>query len=497
MFNQLTYEQFIELSKSHKRIAVYQEVPADRLTPINIYYALEDLMRGATLLESCLTDKDTGRYSFLYFAPHTTISSQGTTVDIHQHGQSKQIKADPLTILREYQQKFSAKTVHPLSRFIGGMVGFISYDAIRVFEDIPDKNENADNIPELLFKFYNDNITFDHKAGKVVISSTAEIEDDPATAYQTAIDRIQSIIHIIFNPVHHSQEAITSNTFSEKEIVNHPIENDLTDQAFMKIVEKGKSYIRQGDVFQVVLSRRFQQKYTAKPFDIYRALRLRSPSPYMFYLDNDDYVITGASPEKLISITDNIVESRPLAGTRPRGIGEKDQEFENDLLQDDKETAEHMMLVDLARNDLGAISTPGSIEIKKLKQVEKFSHVMHLSSIVQGQLQKGKDVFDALKASFPQGTLSGAPKIRAMEIIDELENSRRGIYGGAICAIDSNGNFESCIAIRMAFLKEGLATIRAGAGIVFDSDPQKEADETRHKAKSVLEAIALAEGGSL
>ncbi|MCK5575694.1 MAG: anthranilate synthase component I family protein, partial [Sphingomonadales bacterium] len=250
-----------------------------------------------------------------------------------------------------------------------------------------------------------------------------------------------------------------------------------------------------GDIFQVVLSRTFEAPFKAAPFDIYRAMRLVSPSPFMFYLDLGDAVIVGASPEKLVSLDDGVLESCPLAGTRPRGNGKADHDLEADLLSDEKEKAEHMMLVDLARNDLGALSRAGSVKVNELMQVQKFSHVMHISSTVEGQIADDKDAFDALRMTLPAGTLSGAPKIRAMEIIDELEISRRGVYGGTVCAIDHDGNLNSCIIIRTAVLRDGVAQVRAGAGIVYDSDPASEAMETRHKTRGVFEALRLAEGG--
>ncbi len=261
----------------------------------------------------------------------------------------------------------------------------------------------------------------------------------------------------------------------------------------MQLVERAKQYIIEGDAFQIVLSRRFTQHYQATPFDIYRALRRISPAPYMFYIPTDDGVIVGASPEKLIKVRHNQVEINPIAGTRPRLQNNQDEIIETELLNNEKEVAEHMMLVDLARNDLGRVCAPKSVQVSDLLKVKHFSHVSHITSTVKGQLRDNMDALDALAAVFPAGTLSGAPKIRAMQIIDELETSKRGLYGGAICRLDHQGNLDSCIAIRMALLQDGKATIRTGAGIVYDSDPKSEANETRQKAQSVLAAIQLAE----
>jgi anthranilate synthase component 1 len=272
---------------------------------------------------------------------------------------------------------------------------------------------------------------------------------------------------------------------------------NVDDATFCEMVKKAKEYLYQGDAFQIVLSRFFYTQFQVPPIEIYRALKVKSPAPYMFFIQKKDHVIVGASPEKLVSLKNGLIEMMPIAGTRPIAFGAEGKLLEEDLINDEKENAEHMMLVDLGRNDIGKVSEPGTVEVKELKVLKRFSHVMHLVSLVQGKAKKGVTEVDVLKAVFPAGTLSGAPKVRAMEIIDELEHSRRGIYGGAICVLDGRGNLESCIAIRMAFLKDGRAVVRTGAGIVIDSDPEKEAEETRAKAKGILEAIVYAEAGNL
>jgi anthranilate synthase component I len=490
MFKELSYERFVHLADSHQRIAVYKEIPGDKLTPINAHLALKGFAQEITLLESSPKEKTLGRYSYLCFDPIAVIKSYGKKITICHNKQTKTLLSDPFEILRAYQSKLFAKTDHPLSGFIGGMVGFMSYDAIRLIEEIPNNNKDEDNIPDMLFRCYNNNITFDHQTGKVILSTVANLKTntDLKATYEQAITKINNICNQLLGHHNTTHESLKKSTKKITEIAV-----DIDDSAYREMVDTAKLNIAEGDIFQVVLSRNFSVDTTAKPFDIYRALRFTNPSPYMFYIEADDYVIAGASPEKLISIKDGVIESCPLAGTRPRTEG-FDHAVAKELLENKKEVAEHMMLVDLSRNDIGAVAVPGSVKVTKLKNIEKYTRVMHISSTVQGLLRDDLDVFDAIKASFPAGTLSGAPKIRAMELIDELENTRRGIYGGVICGIDSESNLDSCIAIRTTLIKNGIASVRAGAGVVFHSEPQAEADETRHKAQAILEGVLLAEG---
>lgn len=477
MFNALSLDDFLLLAKQHPRIAIYKEILGDTLTPVQAFQALQPHMKGATLLESSPKEKTSGRYSFLGFTPKAELCIQGEQ------------NSDPFTRVREFYAQMHAHTSHALSGFAGGIVGFVTYDAVRLFEPAL-KNKTADqNFPDLLFKSYQDHIVFDLQTGAVVLSTIVEVGDSPTAVYEQGILRLQKFHHEL------------THAFLSEEVqmapvqVSDAIELSLSDAEFIAAGEKAKQFIKAGDAFQIVLSRAFNMTYTAQPFSIYRALRARNPSPYMFYLDHEDLIICGASPEKMISVKDNIVQSCPLAGTRPRGKEYDDNAQAANLLADAKEVAEHMMLVDLARNDIGAVAKPGSVKVSALKQIHHFSHVMHISSTVEAPLAVGKDAFDALCAAFPAGTLSGAPKIRAMQIIDEIEGAPRRLYGGAICFLDSQGNFDSCIAIRMAQLCNGIASVSAGAGIVADSQLQSEADETRHKSKAVLEAIAYAQQG--
>ncbi|OAI48253.1 hypothetical protein AYO45_05250 [Gammaproteobacteria bacterium SCGC AG-212-F23] len=363
----------------------------------------------------------------------------------------------------------------------------MTYDAIRLFENIPDQHTADNPLPDMFFNFYQTTLMFDHLQQKLLISIITEVGKNPTQTYQQTQEKINQLINKIITHTH--QDILTPS----KQTPDSEINVDINDEKFITLVNRAKQYIVAGDAFQIVLSRRFTLKHTVDPFDIYRALRKVSPSPYMFYLPIDNGAIIGASPEKLVSVRNQYIEVNPIAGTKQRTKNSNNESITNELLNNKKELAEHMMLVDLARNDLGMVCEPGSVKVKELSQVKHFSHVSHITSTVTGKLRDNKDALDALAAVFPAGTLSGAPKIRAMQIIDDLETSKRGIYGGAICRLDYQGNLDSCIAIRMATLHQGIATVRTGAGIVFDSDPTAEADETRHKAKSVLDAVLLAE----
>ncbi|MCP3679641.1 MAG: anthranilate synthase component I family protein [Gammaproteobacteria bacterium] len=496
MFDRLTLARFCELAKQHKRIALHREIPGDRLTPINSYLALKADAKGASLLESSPKSKPSERYSYLYFNPAVEIKAFADQVVVNSAGKSQQLNSDPFELLRSYQKKFATHSDHPLAKVIGGMIGFVSHDAIRLIEDIPDRHSSDNSPPLMFFRFCNDSITFDHRSGKVVIATAVDTSaGELEHLYDQAMAHIDDIAATLLNG---PQQLEHDETLGQRSTTDVNIETSINDENFCRMVEQARQYIINGDVFQVVVSREYSIRTAARPIDIYRALHFSNPSPYMFYLECDDFVLAGASPEQLVQIENGIVESSPLAGSRPRGkTAAEDEKLAEELANDEKEIAEHMMLVDLARNDVGSVSLPGSVKIDALRNIEKYARIMHMASVVRGQLQPGLDAFDVLKRTFPAGTLSGAPKIRAMEIIDELELSRRGIYGGAICIIDNRGNLNSCIAIRMAVIKDGVATVRAGGGIVFDSDPQTEADESRQKASAILTGIALATGEAL
>jgi anthranilate synthase component 1 len=490
MTAQLSLTEFLELARQHKKVIVHQEIAADRLTPVGIVQALEDKMHEGAILESGLSHGEEGRYSFIAFDPRATLSVENGKVAERVGELTQYYEGDVLTILHERQIALYAVASADQKNLLTAAIGFVTYDAVRLFENIPNRHADQKTLPEMFFRFYETTLLFDHQNHRLTIYTIAEIGNDLKQAYDAAqkkinslIERIQkgSLINDLKNSVDHQQAP--------------EFQVDIDDGTFMDKVECAKQYIRAGDIFQVVLSRSFSLPMTAKSLDIYRALRIKSPAPYMFYIAINDHVLMGASPERLLRVQDGVMDVHPIAGTRACHQASDRAAIETSLLNDKKELAEHMMLVDLARNDLGSVCEVGSVQVQECAKVKHFSHVSHITSRVTGKLLPEKNALHALAAVFPAGTLTGAPKIRAMQIIDELEDNQRGMYGGAICRLDYQGNLDSCIAIRMAVLKDHIATVRAGAGIVFDSDPLTEANETRQKATGILEALLLAEAG--
>lgn len=399
--------------------AIFREIPYDQFTPITAYRALD----AECILESS-PNKD--RYSFVGIDPIASIRGKGNYVEA----------------LRQMRVKYPAVANHPLALYMGGPIGYITYDH------------------DYFFQIYASGVAFDHQTGRAVLSTFGD---------ESELERLYAKLH-------------RSIVLPQTELRQGEVVVSVSDEAFIQMVEKAKEYLRSGDVYQIVLSREFKAELEGEPLQFYRALRRTSPAPFLFFFDLGEMAIAGASPEKIISVQNGVIESMPIAGTRPKGASVEE------LLNDPKEIAEHVMLVDLARNDVGTVSVPGSVKVEEFKAVHEFSHVTHIGSRVVGKLDPKYDALDAFKASFPAGTLTGAPKVRAMELIDAIEPSQRGLYGGAIVAFDAQGNLTSCIAIRTAVLNEGKITVRAGAGIVLDSDPLKEAAETRLKASTVLEA---------
>lgn len=482
----ITKEEFLELAKAGKRVTVFRQFAADQITPVAAYQALTQVGDGSVLLESGDFDPLIGRYSYLGLRPFVQFRAEGRKCTLDVGGNITTRDDQPFELLKTLLREHSSVPHLLFPPLVGGAVGYVAYDAIRLFEKIPDRHPNRSGTPDLFFQFHEISIVFHHQKETMTICVSVVPGANPEKDYEVATDEISHIV-----------SAITAPRISRPTPVNSDasVAVDIPDPHFCEMVKKAKEYIVAGDAFQIVLSRSFYRPYAGTPLDIYRALRFVNPSPYMFLINGHDVAFIGASPELLLSVQNGVMETMPIAGTRPRGKGAEDIALEKDLLADEKELAEHMMLVDLARNDLGAVAIPGSIALKDLKKVHRFSHVMHIVSRVHGTMRDDLNPLDALRSVFPAGTLSGAPKIRAMEIIDELEHSKRNLYGGAICAIDARGNLDSCIAIRMVTLQDGVATVRAGAGIVFDSDPQKEADETRRKAEGILAAIEMAEEG--
>lgn len=486
-----TLEEFKELSRKGNVVPVYRQLFADTLTPVSAFQKISDT-DYAFLLESAHGGEKMARYSFLGSNPFMGFKCQGNDVEISKNGGIENFKSpDPFSELEKQINRFSPVHVNGLPNFFGGAVGYMSYDSVRYVENLPNSTTDDLNLPDIYFMFYDVVTIFDHlnKTIKVVCAAYADGKDIK-DVYQDAVDKIDGVIKKLRTPVMELSDDIT-----EEGEINIKFSSNFKKSDFIKAVETCKEYIRAGDIIQAVISQRLQTQTIAKPINIYRTLRVINPSPYMFYIKMKDLELIGSSPEVMVKVENGIVNVRPIAGTRRRGrTAEEDELLARELLADPKERAEHIMLLDLGRNDVGRIAQYGSVVIDEKMVIEKYSHVMHITSSVSGKLMNGKSAFDGLRACLPAGTLSGAPKIRAMEIIDELEPTRRGPYGGAIGQIDFFGDMNTCITIRTIILKNGKdAYIQAGAGIVADSIPEMEYQETLNKAKGLLKAIEVAE----
>ncbi|MCX7715070.1 MAG: anthranilate synthase component I [Clostridia bacterium] len=480
-------KQAAEFAKEYNIIPITVEYHADMDTPISIFKKLET-KESCFLLESIGTNQTTARYSFMGRNPFLVFKSTDDKITItDKTGKTAHILGKPMEELENLTACYKSPKLDNIPSFSGGAVGYFAYDVVRQYEYLPNTPHDDLGIPDMHFMFMDEIIAFDHKRQKIVIIVNMHTDGDIEKQYNNAASRILDIRRELATDL--------------KEKVSHPqnfgrIESNMTKEEFCKNVRKAKKYIKEGDIFQVVLSQRFSIQTSEDPFNAYRALRLINPSPYMYYLKFAEYQLVGASPEMLVRVENKVVQTGPIAGTRPRGENdEEDAALEKELLADEKEIAEHTMLVDLGRNDIGRVSEFGSVKVSSFKRIERFSHVMHITSTVEGKLREDKTVFDALGAALPAGTLSGAPKIRAMEIIDELEKTKRSTYGGAIGYISFNGNFDSCITIRTALFKDKKAYIQAGGGIVYDSIPEKEYQESVNKAMAVIRAIE--EGGKI
>lgn len=452
-------------------------------SPLSVYKALYANDPYGFLYESLESTGKRGRYSFTGGKPFLIFKSRGNRVDLTFRGKCFQLEGHPLHLLRECLHAFHTEI--PVRPFSGGAVGYVSYDAVRFFEQIPDQNPDPMPVPEFYFIFPEEVIVFDHLEKRMDIVVYGQNE---------AKEKVEALSKKIFT-LPHSDTSLASFLTEQGEKV---FQSNMSREAFYQMVNKAKEYILAGDIFQVVLSQRFTFPISVPPLSVYEALRITNPSPYMYALNLDGLYIYGSSPEILVKVLDNTVTIRPLAGTRPRGgTLEEDLALEKELLADEKERAEHLMLVDLARNDIGRVCTYGTVRATELFTVERYSKVMHITSTVQGELAPEYDAFDCFSACFPAGTVSGAPKVRAMEIIDELEPHRRGIYAGAIGYFDYSGNMDTCIAIRTVVIQNGIGVIQVGAGIVADSTPEREYQETLNKARALFKAISFREGGNL
>lgn len=484
------FDEFCELANAGTLVPVYREILADLDTPVSAFLKLDD-GGDAFLLESVEGGETWGRYSFLGTTPRRVlIARDGRFGVVEADGtESWRDSDDPLTDARQELSRHRAVSIDGLPRFSGGLVGVLAYDLVRSFERLPATATDDLAQPDFYMMLADTLVVFDNVAQSMKVVAHARVGDgvDLALAYADACDRVDGVIERLSRSLHRESSA---------RIDGAPVVgSNLTPNDFERIVLRAKDYIFAGDVIQVVLAQRFECPLRARPFDIYRCLRTLNPSPYMFYLRTGDRTVLGASPEVMARLEGREITVRPIAGTRPRGTGERrDRDLENELRNDPKEVAEHIMLVDLGRNDVGRVAEIGSVEVTERMIVERYSHVMHLVSNVRGTLRDGLDAFDVFRATFPAGTLSGAPKIRAMEIIEELEPVRRGVYGGAIGYFDFAGNMDTCIAIRTMVVRDGVIYGQAGAGIVADSDPHSEHLECINKARALFQAVKMAEG---
>lgn len=510
-------EVFRKSAAQGGRVAVFRRLMADRMTPVSAFAALSQDAERAFLLESVVGGEKIARYSFVGAEPATVFSARGDAASIQRADGSVELLGkvgDPLAVLagllgRGKDAKGGLSTTHPtatagqvgtahptiaLPRFMGGAVGYAGYDTVRFYEGLPNAPQDDRGLDDIDFGIYDTLAIFDHVNKTLLVVALTDGGGGEA-GYRAACARIDEMVAKLKRPIANWQDELALDVRPDiawKSTVAKP--------AFETAVRKAKEYIVAGDIFQVVLSQRLRVETNAEPFNIYRALRVVNPSPFMFFLKNRKCTLVGASPEILCRVEDGVVTNRPLAGTRRRGkTPVEDAALERELLTDPKDRAEHIMLVDLGRNDIGRVAEAGSVKLNELMTVERYSHVMHISSNLTGRLAEGKTAMDALKACLPVGTVSGAPKVRAMEIIDELEPTRRGPYGGAVGYFDLSGNMDMCIALRTMVVTPGEGgghhvDIQAGAGIVMDSDPAAEYEETLNKAKAMLAAVAIAAG---
>jgi len=492
---------FLRLARTHTLVPLYRTLTADLETPVSAFLRIAANEPECFLLESVEGGEHLGRYTYIGIRPSRRIVSHGTDIEITEQGRTRQVTGDVFALLREALEGHTAARIPGLPPFTAGAVGFLSYDVVRQIERLPDDTVDDLGLPDACLMFFDEVLAFDHVKKEILLVVTADVRrHKPQAAYADALKRLDRMERRLGQPLPKLPARRVSGKLRPA--------SRTKKAAFIKAVERAKEYIAAGDIFQVVLSQRLDIEPGVDPFSVYRALRIVNPSPYMYFLRfgrklagnkagrEETTHIVGSSPELLVRVEGRKVEYRPIAGTRPRGANESlDIEAEREMLQDEKERAEHVMLVDLGRNDVGRVSEYGTVKVTNLMFVERYSHVMHLVSNIEGRLRKELSAVDALRSCFPAGTLSGAPKIRAMEIIEELEPARRGIYGGSVLYADYSGNLTSCIAIRTLLVEGRKGYIQAGAGIVADSVPEKEYEESLNKAKAVVRAVERAREG--
>ncbi|MDG1839304.1 MAG: anthranilate synthase component I [Dehalococcoidia bacterium] len=471
-----TLDDVLELTDPYTVVPIFREVRADLETPVSAYLKVAQDHEYAFLLESVEGGERHGRYSFIGTDPYKVVSSETES-------------GDPLIAIQDELSEWRAAPVDDLPKFHGGAVGYLAYECVSHFEPRVESNKPfVIAMPDSKVMFIKNLLVFDHVRNTIKVVSHVRLEGDRRSNYDRAIGEIDRLIENLTMP-------LGNLPYSPTHIVESPVEQNWSKDEYIDAVARAKQYIIDGDVIQVVLSMRLSRNTGVPPFEVYRSLRAINPSPYLFFLRFKDTYLVGSSPELLVNIEDGLVEVHPIAGTRPRGSSKaEDIALAEELSNDAKELAEHVMLLDLGRNDVGRVATPGSVQVTQQFDVEYYSHVMHLVSHVTGQLRDEITAYDALRSAFPAGTVSGAPKVRAMEIINELEPDRRGSYSGAVGFFDMSGNIETCIAIRTIVMQDGKAHVQAGAGIVYDSDPEREYEECWHKAGALLRALDDAEG---
>jgi anthranilate synthase component 1 len=490
------YKEFARLSRGATLVPVAKSISADLLTPVSAFLAVSDGEPDAFLLESVEGGEKIGRYTFLGVRPFLRLESRGPEIKIERGRKIERRAGNVFAVIKELLQQHRPAAIEGLPPFTAGAVGYCAYDIVRRLENIGEHAADDLDVPDCVLMFFDRVLAFDHLRHQIHIVASADVtREAPRVAYQRAVNdiaRIEKKLATGWKPAYWRKAATKSKL---------KVQARTPKPKFLDSVRRAKEYIAAGDIFQVVLSQRWDFQPGVAPLDLYRALRTVNPSPYMYFLrfggrkNSGGMHVLGSSPEMLVRASGRKLEYRPIAGTHPRGRDEaEDAALEKQMLADEKERAEHVMLVDLGRNDLGRVSEYGSVKVRDLMYVERYSHVMHLVSALEGRLRPELNAMDAFAACFPAGTLSGAPKVRAMQIIEELEPTRRGVYGGSVLYADFAGNLDSCIAIRTLLMKGKKAYLQAGAGIVADSDPQREFEETENKARAVLRAVEMARG---
>ncbi|MDT3426811.1 anthranilate synthase component 1 [Paenibacillus forsythiae] len=488
-------EQVVSLSRQYNLIPVVKRLLADMETPIRIFQRFAS-RKNAFLLESVEGGIQWARYSFIGSDPFLLISGKKGAINVEIGGETKQLKGKPIEELKGLLRSYRSPKLAEMPPFTGGAIGFFGYDLLQYYEKLPAHAIDDLNMDDIRFMFCDLIIVFDHVKQQILLVGNLHIKDgDTDSDIRANYEKLNSKLEEVAEELCKETPRENMNRRSiPQDIELGDIHSNLTREQFIDNVEQAKAYIRAGDIFQVVLSQRFHINTEVSPLHVYRLLRTLNPSPYMYYLKMDEEIIVGTSPEALVKVDGDRVETRPIAGTRPRGENEaRDRALAAELLEDEKERAEHLMLVDLGRNDIGRVSRFGTVKCDSFMEIEKYSHVMHMVSNVSGTLREDKDFFDAFLSCLPAGTVSGAPKLRAMQIIAELEREARGAYAGAIGYLGFSGNMDSCITIRTIIFRKGRAYVQAGAGIVWDSVPEKEYEETVNKAKGMLKAIRMAE----